>query len=158
MEFSIEHLTHLASLALYVAVFTMAFSTIYDIRKAKDSTISGILIAFMVLVCTLSGIFGLLQVVWVATNGPDTTPDPTAFAWLIFDWSNGLAYFAFVSAIRMFLKWEPPCDNCSPAGEMVPGSQFSERRRKKVADDVEAHMAEVRGVTDKYNFNLEGVQ
>ena len=136
-HYTAEHYAHLISLALYVVVFGFAADTLRDVSKQDNKTLRAIIRSFLILVASVATVFGGLQIWWVTNNGPEMAPDPTAVAWLIFDWANGLAYFAFVGAVRVYLKWHPTYRPCGDAPEGCP--RLKEFREQRGAQDEPQH-------------------
>lgn len=145
-HFTVEHYTHVASLVLYSIVFAFAADTLRDAPKARHKTLRGIIRSFLILVAAVATVFGGIQAWWVMNNGPEVVPDPTAFAWLIFDWANGLAYFAFVSAVRVYLRWQPPYRPCQDAPDACP--RRKELREARYGGEP-GHSAQLRGLIDQ---------
>lgn len=153
---TVVHYSHLASLGLYAIVFIFAADTMRDVPKSDNKTMRSIVRSFLVLTAITAVAFGGLQVWWVVNNGPEVTPDPTAFAWLIFDWANGLSYFAFVSAVRLYLRWKPKVPPCADAPEQCPRRREIHLARRQRASETQDTLSELSQSYSQLNHIING--
>ena len=149
-----EHIAHIISLIIYFFVVLASVDTLRHVGRDTNKHIKGIVVSFLVLAIAASLVFGLLQVLWVTSNDLTAVSGNTGKVWLIFDWANGLLYFCFVSAVRVFLKWEPrhPCADAPEAcpRRLIKVSMEDARSLPKYSEQMVEKLEEVKHITHKY--------
>lgn len=99
---------HMVSLALYLMVLVTCVSLLWALLKGTRLTGFNlfIVVAFAVSLTLQSSIFMALQVDWISEDYNELIGDATAYAWLAFDYFNGLALLCFATCVRIFLSWK----------------------------------------------------
>lgn len=100
------YIGHLFSLLIYVAVIVsviLAYCDLSHVVMRRDLSI--IIRIFLITLLAQAATFITLQIEWVWMDYNEVVGDLTAYAWLAFDYFNGLALLSFVTAVRIFLGW-----------------------------------------------------
>ena len=100
---------HMVSLGLYVMVLVTCISILWVLLN-NNQKLRGfnlfVVIVFAVSLTLQSSIFMALQADWIKEDYNTLVGDATAYAWLAFDYFNGLALLSFATCVRIFLSWK----------------------------------------------------
>jgi len=90
---------HLLNILLYCLLFIYSFQTLNSIDDLpKNSRDNARNLVFVVMV--LAAGFISAQVYWVFNHRDSTTTNLETVIWIIFDYSNLIGYFKFISTLR----------------------------------------------------------
>jgi len=92
---------------VYIGLMGYAADTLTYIHRAKNTLIRSYARLFLLATAMLCGVFAVIQSAWVYAEGYTFWPEPLDILWLMFDYTNAIAYALFISAVRVFLLWEP---------------------------------------------------
>lgn len=98
---------HMVSLVIYVMIIVTCISLVFALLKQSKLRGFNLFVAsaFTVTLTLQASIFMALQIDWVYQDYNELIGDVTAYAWLAFDYFNGLALLCFATCLRIFLSW-----------------------------------------------------
>ena len=101
------YIGHIISLVIYIAVLVVTAICFISVSKSIiHPTLNKILYVFLLCLTTQSTLFLGLQLDWIINDYNSALGDVTSYAWLAFDYFNGLVLLSFALAVRVYLGFK----------------------------------------------------
>jgi hypothetical protein len=97
-------LVHTASLAAYLVILILAADTGRLAQSAGQLSIRRWGVAFSVAVISMCCFFIPTQLIYAVKADPFDLGSALDLIWLLYDWTNALAYLAFLLGLRVYIK------------------------------------------------------
>jgi len=111
---SLDSYIQLLSLIVYVAAILWGWLAFFDIKHSHHTlSVKYVASAVTFLSMLTAGLFIAAQLPWILEQQWKVMSFAETLAWLVYDWTNGLAHLSVVLCVRAFMRWElsAPCQH-----------------------------------------------
>lgn len=101
---------HITSFVIYFFILIVAADTGRLSLRAPTPALRKLIFTFCAAVLCMSATFVTIQSAYVLAGEVFDPDDPLDMLWLLYDWTNAIAYLSSIAAARVLVQWQwSPC-------------------------------------------------